>query len=137
MTMDMTLETRAEGDYLRAILQGRFVLGSADEQFMKLLDDIVDAGAHHVLVDARGVTGRLRALERYLYGRFVARATNRLPVSAGELMGPSPLKFAYLLNDPVLDPGRLGEQTARKSGMHVRAFHKFERAVEWLLGPDL
>jgi hypothetical protein len=137
VNMGMTLETRVEHGYLRATVRGRFVLASANEQFLRLLDEIVDEGTHRVLIDGRGVTGRPRALERYLYGQFIARATNRLPVTAGDLMGAIPWKFAYVLEYPVLDPGRLGEQTARNSGMHVRAFHKYEQAVEWLLGADL
>ncbi|MGH7471684.1 MAG: hypothetical protein ACRENP_27340, partial [Longimicrobiales bacterium] len=86
----------------------------------------------HVLLDGRGITGKPRMLERFLYGEFTAAATARLPGHG--VFRTS--KFAYVLHEPVLDPGRLGERAARRRGMNVRVFDNVEDAVQWLLQPE-
>ena len=93
-----------------------------------MLDIAVREGARRILMDGRAITGNPRALERYLYGKFAAEASNRMGNRIGE-----PLKFAYVLTPPVLHPARLGELTARRRGMLVRVFEEMDDAREWLL----
>lgn len=128
----MLLTTSLEPGYLRATARGRFALTAANHMFLNLLDAVAQEHAERILLDGREVTGMPRALERYLYGAFVAAAAARLSPA----VTPKPPKFAYVLTDPVLHHGRLGETTARNRGMSIRAFDNPDDAVEWLFGPD-
>jgi hypothetical protein len=129
----MVITTTLEPGYLRALASGPFVLPSANRMFVNLLDVIAREHAERVLIDGRQITGRPRAIERYLYGVFVATAADRMHPEQNS----HALKFAYVLLEPVLDSGRLGETTARRRGMSVRAFDNPEEAVDWLLAPDV
>jgi hypothetical protein len=126
--MDMDLTTRLEPGFLRATLTGKFVLTEARGRFLTLLDEMVRARTRRILIDGREVSGNPRAIERYLYGAFTAAAAQKLPN-----IGQYPPRFAYVLLPPVLDPGRLGETTARNRGIDVRAFDNVDDAVGWLL----
>ncbi|HEY0304186.1 MAG TPA: hypothetical protein VGC44_04395 [Longimicrobiales bacterium] len=128
----MELTTNNTPSYLHAVASGEFVLRNAEEQFMDLLDSVVDTGADRVLLDGRQVTGNLDVLDRYVYGEFVALAAARLPKN----VVPTPPKFAYVLTHPVLDPDRLGETVARNRGMSLRAFDNKDEALEWLVSED-
>ena len=47
--------------------------------------------------------------------------------------GVSPAtRFAYVLEEPMLDPDRFGETVAVNRGMIVRAFDNLEAARAWL-----
>ena len=41
-------------------------------------------------------------------------------------------RFAYVLEEPMLDPERFGETVAVNRGMRVRAFDNLEAARAWL-----
>ncbi|MGH7459747.1 MAG: hypothetical protein ACREMA_01805 [Longimicrobiales bacterium] len=127
--MEIAITTSHQAGYLLATAQGRFALEPAKRHFLALLEVIVRENAERVLVDAREVTGKLRVLERFLYGEFAAHAVARLT----ELVAIRPPKFAYVAAHPILDPGRLGENVARERGMNVRAFDSMEEALDWLL----
>ena len=130
--VDLTLTTSLERGYLRATARGRFALTTARDLFLAVLEEATRVRTGRLLIDGRGMTGTPRAIERYLYGAFVAAAANRLPRS----VVPHPPKFAYVLTYPVLHPGRLGERTARNRGMIIKAFDNVDDAVVWLFGAD-
>ena len=123
----MVLTTSNERGYLRATANGTFALSAANRLFLTLLEAVAQAHAERVLLDGRGVTGVPRAMERYLYGAFVAAATARLPEGDGHAP-----KFAYVLTYPVMHPGKLGENTARRRGMNVKTFDNEDDALKWL-----
>ena len=128
----MLLTTSVEPGYLRATARGRFVLTAANHMFLNLLDAVAQERAERVLLDGRQVTGVPRALERYLYGAFIAAAAARL----NPAVTSHPPKFAYVLTEPILHHGRLGETTARNRGMSIKAFDNMDEAVNWLFGPE-
>ena len=127
----MVLSTNAKSGYLLATVTGEFVLAEANQQFLALIDQIAKGRTGRVLIDGRTVTGAPRAIERYLYSVFAARASESLLRDA--FVVP---KFAYVLTPPVLDPHRMGEKLARHRGMNMRAFDCLDDAVKWLLSPD-
>src|SRR5688572_20022353 len=127
----MDLSTNAGPGYLLATASGEFVLAEANQQFLGLIDQIAENRSNRVLVDGRDVTGAPRAIERYLYSVFAARASETLLRDA--FVVP---KFAYVLKQPVLDPHRMGEKLARQRGMNMRAFESLDEAVKWLASPD-
>jgi hypothetical protein len=127
----MLLSTNAETGYLRANLSGPFVLADAKQEFLFVIELLAQSRSGRVLVDGRALSGSPRAIERYLYSVFAARATQAL-----QRDGQRAPKFAYVLTPPVLDPQRMGEKLARERGMEVRAFESLPAAVMWLVGPD-
>lgn len=113
---------------LRVTLEGPFSLNEAEAQFIETLDDVIKYQAKKVLVDGRAVTGNLDVTQRYLYGKFVAEAVGAIS-ERGLAQAP---RFAYVLEQPVLDPGRLGQNVAVKRGMNVMAFENLSEAERWL-----
>src|SRR5262245_41194892 len=130
--MEIELTTRIEPGYLHATAKGKFSLQAAQEYVLALLDVMMTAGVNRVLVDAREVTGKPKMLERFLYGEFVAATIAQL----SENVVLPDLKLAYVVAEPILDPRRLAETTARKRGVNVRSFDNMEDAAQWLLQPD-
>lgn len=41
-------------------------------------------------------------------------------------------QFAYVIHEPLRDPGRYGETVAVNRGMNVKTFETPEEALEWL-----
>lgn len=67
-------------------------------------------------------------MERFFYAEFSA-----LQVASLRAEGvPHVARFAYLLEEPVLDPNRFGETVAVNRGMLVKAFDNLEEAIVWL-----
>ena len=118
---------QVEQGILHAVVVGSFDLTLAERQFTELLHKAVYSGATKVLIDGRQVTGYPSAVERILYGAFVACST--LEVLNRE---NAKLRFAYLIHQSVHDPQRYGETVAVNGGMDVKAFEDMDEAVEWL-----
>ena len=125
----------AQNSQLRIALEGEFSLVEAQAQFVDILDGVVTHQARRVLVDGRALTGQPDSIQRYFYGEFVANAVGA--VSGRGLARPP--KFAYVLLEPVLDSGRLGQTVAKNRGMNVQTFDNMSDAEYWLsaTGPTL
>ena len=67
-------------------------------------------------------------MERFYYGEFAAQTVAKF-TSRG-VSGST--QFAYVLEVPVLDPGRYGETVAANRGMLVKAFDNLDDALGWL-----
>jgi len=120
---------QVEQDVCNAVFVGEFELTLAEQQFIQLINEAVHKGATKVLIDGRQVTGHPSAFERYLYGTFVALATLEVLQRHS-----ARLKFAYIIHNHLLDPGRFAESVAAERGMDVKAFDDENEAREWLLG---
>ena len=118
----------AENSQLRIALEGEFSLAEAQAQFVDILDGVVKHQARTVLVDGRTLTGVPDSVQRYLYGEFVAKAVGAV---SGRGLVKTP-RFAYVLQDPVRDPGRLGQMVAKNRGMNVQTFDNMSDAEHWL-----
>ena len=110
-------------------VRGEFSLDEAKRSFLETLDSVGRHGATKVLIDGRGVKGEPEVLERFLYGEFAASETAR---AAREHKMPRVPRFAYVLERPVLDPRRLGENVAANRGMIIKVFENREEAIGWL-----
>lgn len=120
---------QVEQGVCNAVVVGEFELTLAEQQFMQLLNEVVHKDATKVLIDGRQVTGHPSPFERFLYGTFVACASLELLQRHN-----ARLKFAYIIPNPLLDPGRFAESVAVNRGMYVKAFHDENEAREWLMG---
>ena len=127
MGLNTKVSSRPENVHVHA--EGDFSLEDARRDFVRILRVVESTGLGKILFDGRDVTGEPEALERFFYGDFVAAAV-RAMVGRG-WAGGTP-QFAYVLEEPVLDPGRLGETVARNRGMNMRAFDNISEALEWL-----
>lgn len=126
--MELAFSTHAEKGMLLATYTGEFRLPQAQETFLQILEALEQRKVRKVVVDGRALTGQLSPSERFAYGEFVAKEVN---AQRSRIAGHAP-QFAYVLNPPVLDPERLGENVAVNRGMHVKAFDNLDDALDWL-----
>jgi hypothetical protein len=127
--MSMKLEICPESGFLRVRAAGVFSLGEAKRTFLEMLEAVARHNARKVLFDGRGLVGAPETMERFYYGEFAASAFNE---SAVRGMVTHSTQFAYILEEPVRDPGRFGENVAVNRGMHVKTFDNLQDALVWL-----
>jgi type II secretory pathway component PulJ len=125
----MILKIRVESGLLRVIATGEFSLEEAERTFLEMFDAVAQHKTPKVLVDGRELKGKPSTFERFFYGEFVAQAVKKQIIKHGE---PHDLQFAYVVQEPVLEPQRFGETVAVNRGMWVKAFDNIEDALGWL-----
>ncbi|HEX3229416.1 MAG TPA: hypothetical protein VHQ95_10645 [Pyrinomonadaceae bacterium] len=126
--MGMLIKVTAEPRYLRVISSGHFTLAEAERTFLQVIDAVALHKTDKVLFDGRDVIGEPTIIQRFYYGDFAARIVARYAAESGN---PWP-QFAYVLEEPVLDPNRFGEKVARNRGMNMKVFDNLEEAFTWL-----
>jgi hypothetical protein len=127
--MGMILRICAGPGLLRVIATGEFSLKEAERTFLEILDAVARHKTEKILLDGRELKGEPDTIHRFLYGEFAAHAVMRYIT---ERRDPPALQFAYVLQEPVLDPQRFGETVAVNRGMWVKAFDNLEDALGWL-----
>ncbi len=127
--MSMTIETHAEAEpeILYVTATGKFSLEGAKRTFLEMLAAVAANNSTKVLFDGRELIGEPSTIERFYYGAFAAEESHRLIQNM--------TWFAYVLKEPILDPGKLGENVAVNRGMRVKAFENPDDALNWLLSP--
>jgi hypothetical protein len=125
----ISLQVDDARSFLYASYSGAFSLLEAETTFHEILLAIVEHKLKKVLVDGRHVIGNPEPLERFFYGRYVADAVAQT-VNRTKIEVP---RFAYVLQEPVLDPNKFGETVAVNRGMRVKVFNDMKQA-EWWLG---
>lgn len=116
---------------LSVVVTGEFSFTEAKNSFLDIVDAVAQNRSEKVLFDGRQITGNPEVIERFIYGQFTAE-TCRNVLYRMELYP----NFAYVLEKPVLDPGRFGEMVAANRGMLVKAFESLEEALGWLEFPQ-
>lgn len=127
--MGIFLRISAGAGLLRVIAKGEFSLKEAERTFLQILDAVARHKTEKILFDGRELQGDPNTIQRFLYGEFTAHAVARYNTE-GRISRAS--QFAYVLQEPVLDPQRFGEIVAINRGMRVKAFDNLEDAVGWL-----
>ena len=128
--MSIRHHMRFESGLLKVEANGEFSLEEAKRVFLEMLGAVAQYQAEKVLLDGRNVKGNPREFERFLYGEFAAQETVRL--AHKHKIVPW---FAYVIHEPLRDPGRYGETVAVNRGMNIKVFETMEEAFEWL-GPS-
>ena len=126
--MRMTHQMMADSGILRVTVTGPFVLETAQGTFLEVLELVKQHTAKKVLIDGLKVKGEPQVLERFLYGEFAAMAV----ADFRRFKADWTPKFAYVLQEPALDPRRFGETVAVNRGMRMKAVETEEEALEWL-----
>ena len=116
-----------ESGLLNVEATGEFSLEEAKRSFLEMLGAVAQYQAEKVLFDGRTLKGKPQDLERFNYGEFAAKETVRLVIEHG--ISP---RFAYVIKDPLRDPGRFGENVAVNRGMNTKTFETREEAFAWL-----
>ena len=127
--MSMILRICAESGLLRVIAIGEFSTEEAKRTFLEILDAVARHKTEKILFDGRELKGEPDTIQRFLYGEFAANAVVSDIVKLGLTRTP---QFAYVLQEPLLDPQRCGEIVAVNRGMWVKAFDNLEDAHRWL-----
>lgn len=125
--MSILQEMYFESGLLKVDARGEFSLDAAKHAFLEVLGAVVRYQARKILLDGRTMKGKPEDLERFYYGEFAASETVRL-IKEHRIVP----QFAYVLNVPLRDPGRLGETVAVNRGMNIKIFETPEDAFEWL-----
>ena len=126
--MSLIQKISAEPDFLHVKVSGSFSLREAKENFIQVLEILTRHKVQKVLLDGREVEGNPEVMERFFYGEFAAESLMRF-LSKGVAAETC---FAYVLHEPVLDPGRFGETVAVNRGMTLKVFDALEDALAWL-----
>jgi hypothetical protein len=129
--MNMMLKIFAESGLLRVNVTGDFSLAEAKRTFIEILEAVARSKVEKVLFDGRGIAGEPEVMERFYYGEFAAESVHRFTAHGVSRN----TRFAYVLLDPVRDPGRLGETVAVNRGMVVQTFDNEQDALGWLRMP--
>lgn len=124
----MRLAIRAEAGRLIVAASGTFSLPEAKRTFLEILDAAWSHQSKAILFDGRQLGGSPSAMERFYYASFAAESL----IDAARRQGVNPPRFAYVMNEPVLDRDRFGETVAVNRGMLVKAFDNIEEAEAWL-----
>jgi hypothetical protein len=104
-------------------------LEEAKRIFLEMLEAVVRYNTAKILLDGRALQGELSTIQRFLYGEFAASAVARCQRAHGISRA---LQFAFVLQEPVLDPQQFGETVAVNRGMWVKIFDHLEDALGWL-----
>lgn len=126
--MTMLINVTVEPRFVRVISSGDFTLAEAEKTFREVIAAVAIHKADKVLFDGRAVKGEPTIIQRFYYSDFAARTVAEYAAESGN---PAPW-FAYVLEEPVLDPNRFGEKVARNRGMNMRVFDNLEEAFTWL-----
>jgi hypothetical protein len=127
--MGMILSIGAGSGLLRVTATGEFSLAEAERTFLEILDAVARHQTEKILLNGRALQGDPNTIQRFLYGEFAAHAIARYITERGVSRAS---QFAYVLQEPVLDPQRLGEIVTVNRGMWVKAFDNLEDALGWL-----
>ena len=130
--MSIQQKMHFQSGLLNVDASGEFSLEDAKQAFLEMLSAVVQYKAEQILFDGRNVKGKPEDMERFYYGEFAARETQRILVE--HKIVP---RFAYVMHEPLRDKTRLGETVAVNRGMIVKVFETPEHAIEWLTNPRL
>lgn len=126
MILDYKIES--EPGYLRLICVGRYESSVNAE----LTDQVIRACEKYLpsrmLVDTLQVEGKLSTMDRYDLATLSAKK-----YLDEKLAGKIPsCRFAFVGNNPLVDPKRFGETVAVNRGMNLRVFTEIKEAIVWL-----
>lgn len=127
MGMASNIRVRPAGLYVS--ISGDFSLDEARRSFLEIIQCIDDHQVEKILFDGRKITGDPTVIDRFYYGEFAAYAVQRLKEKQRYKKDPI---FAYILQLPIADTGRLGETVAINRGMNVKVHEDVDSALRWL-----
>jgi hypothetical protein len=123
--MSVEIDVIVENEYVCLRCTGVCSLADVKKLYSKAVDAAMEHKRPRVLIDVDGITGDLRAMERYESSVFLAR--DILQRALGKIT-----KIAVCGKEPPLDPQRFGETVAKNRGVNAKAFTNCDEAIEWI-----
>jgi hypothetical protein len=115
---------RVHPDYLEVRCAGLYSRAEAMRVGRQVYAEASRAGRDAVLVDVRGITGRIPTIfDRFEFGVGIAR---------DYLKFDPRIRLAVLGEEPMIHPERFGELVARNRGADARVFTDEKLARDWL-----
>jgi len=117
---------RVHPDYLELACAGRYSQAEAHRVGEEGYRQAALAGRSALLIDVRGVTGRVPTIfDRFDFGVRIAQHYRE---------SDPRIRLAVLGREPMIHPDRFGELVARNRGADARVFTEESPALDWLLG---
>ncbi len=118
------VEVRVHAQHVELECSGKYSRSEAFRIGDLAFDEAAGAGRRSVLIDVRGVSGRVPTiLDRFDFSvRIAARHLEQKPR----------VRLALLGHEPMIDPERFGEIVARNRGADARVFTIEAEALDWL-----
>ena len=118
------VEVRIHAQHVELLCSGKYSRAEAFRVGERAYGEAAAAGRRSVLVDVRGVDGRIPTiLDRFDLGVHVAALHQ----------GQKPrVRLALLGHEPMIHPERFGEIVARNRGADARVFTIEAEALDWL-----
>jgi hypothetical protein len=112
-------------EHVELTCSGTFSRSEAFRVGERAFREAASAGRRSVLMDVRGVTGRVPSIfDRFDIGVHIAQ----------QHLGRQPrVRLAILGHEPMIHPDRFGEIVARNRGADARVFTDEAEARKWLL----
>ncbi len=118
------VEVRVHAQHVELVCSGRYSRAEAFRIGEQAFREAADADRRSVLVDVRGVNGRIPTiLDRFDIGVHIA---------ARHLEQKPRVRLAILGHEPMIHPERFGEIVARNRGADARVFTIETEALDWL-----
>ncbi len=118
------VEVRVHAQHVELACSGKYSRAEAFRIGERAFREAADAGRRSVLVDVRGVDGRIPTiLDRFDFGVHIA---------ARHLEQKPRVRLAILGHEPMIHPERFGEIVARNRGADARVFTVEADAIDWL-----
>lgn len=118
------VEVRVHALHVELACSGKYSRAEAFRIGDQAFREAADAGRRSVLVDVRGVSGRIPTiLDRF---DFAVRVAKR------HLEQKPRVRLALLGHEPMIHPDRFGEIVARNRGADARVFTIEAEALDWL-----
>jgi hypothetical protein len=118
------VEVRVHPQHVELLCAGKYSRAEAFRVCDRAFREAASAGRRSVLVDVRGVGGRVPTiLDRFETGVRIAMRHHELRPR---------IRLALLGHEPMIHPERFGEIVARNRGADARAFTNEAEALDWL-----
>jgi hypothetical protein len=82
---------------------------------------------YKILVDCRGLSGKVSLLDRFLLAVFFVKENSKLLTRRMH-----PIKITFVLNKSAIDPQKFGEMVARNRGLYGLVTDNIQEALDWL-----
>ena len=121
------MQVRVEGPVYRVTIVGETSGPQAEDAYRAVLRECVAGGYSKLLVDCRGLTAELSAIDRFWFGKVVADENVAAAAESGLYV-----RVAFVGSVPLFEERRLGQTVANNRGAAVKVTEDLEEAYRWL-----
>jgi hypothetical protein len=127
-TMALEYKIEPQTGYLRMTCGGQYESSLNDEITDQVMWACEKYQPSKMLIDTLQVEGQMSTMDRYNLATLSAKKYLDEKL-AGKIQS---CRFAYVGNDPMIDPRRFGETVAVNRGINLKVFTDMKEALAWL-----